>query len=42
MCIYIYIHINFKAMNNVLDVKIVLKTHFLLKYFAYFTEASSV
>ena len=42
MSIYIYVYINFKAINNVLDAKMVLKTHFSLKYFAYFTEASSV
>ena len=41
--IYIYyIYINFKAINNVLDGKMVLKTHLLIKIFRYFTEASSV
>ena len=38
ICIYIYIYIlyiyiNFKAINNVLDAKIVLKTHFFIKIF---------
>ena len=40
--IYIYIYIYFKAINNVLHAKIVLKTICSLKYFAYFTEVSSV
>ena len=32
--IYIYIiYINFKAINNVLDAKMVLKTHLLIKIF---------
>ena len=31
--IYIYIYFNFKAINNVLDAKIVLKTHLLIKIF---------
>ena len=37
MCvyIYIYIHINFKAMNNVLDVKMVLKHIYSLKIFRF-------
>ena len=39
---YINVYINFKAINNVSDGKMVLKTHFSLKCFAYFTEASSV
>ena len=30
---YIYIYINFKAINNVLDAKMVLKTHLLIKIF---------
>ena len=44
MCIYIYIYIyiNFKAINNVLDAKMVIKHIYSLKYFAFFTEASSV
>ena len=29
----IYIYINFKAINNVLDAKMVLKTHFFIKIF---------
>ena len=29
--IYICYHINFKAINNVLHVKMVLKTHFFIK-----------
>ena len=31
--IYIYTYINFKAINNVLDAKMVLKTHLLIKIF---------
>ena len=31
MYIYIYIYINFKAINNVLDAKMVLKTHLSIK-----------
>ena len=31
--LYIYIYITFKAINNVLDAKMVLKTHFFIKIF---------
>ena len=31
--IYIYIYINFKAISNVLDAKMVLKTYLLIKIF---------
>ena len=31
MYVHVYIYINFKAINNVLNAKMVLKTHFFIK-----------
>ena len=31
VCMYVYIYINFKGVSNVLDAKMLLKTHLLIK-----------